>query len=134
MRDRFIDMLLSVSEEDGVVAGQILFTIGETNVDQGCLILEGAVKVTLADHVVKYMEAPDLLGEVQLFMPQAKRTATVEVVFGGPILRFKWHDLGSLAKHEFSGDELEEFRDIVKHSATLREKNMLDSLDPRKRE
>lgn len=71
MSERFIDMLLSVSEHGTIEPGQVLFKLGETNTDQGLLFLEGALKITRADGDVRYIESPDILGEVQLFTPQA---------------------------------------------------------------
>ena len=105
--------------------GQVLFKIGETNTDQGLLFLEGALKITRADGEVRYLESPDIMGEVQLFTPQAERTATVEVVFGGPVLTFAWHDLGAAAQKEFDADELAKLRELIKHSASMREKDIL---------
>ncbi len=129
MSGRFIDVLLSVSEESVIAPGQVLFKIDETNTDQGLLFLEGALKITRGDGEVRYLESPDIMGEVQLFTPQAKRTATVEVVFGGPVLKFRWHDLGAAAQEEFNAEDLAQLRELIKHTATLRER---DILKPRK--
>ncbi len=71
------------------------------------------------------MDAPDILGEVQLFTPQAERTATVEIVFGGPALTFCWRDLGAKAQAGFSPEELSQLREIIRHSAAIREPNVL---------
>ncbi len=125
MSERFIDMLLAVSEHGTIEPGQVLFKLGETNTDQGLLFLEGALKITRADGDVRYIESPDILGEVQLFTPQAERTATVEVVFGGPVLTFTWHDLGAAAQKEFDAGELAQLRELIKHTASMREKDIL---------
>ena len=125
MQDRFIELLLSVSEQGQVTSGETLFKRGDTNTDQACLILEGMLKVTRGDGEIRYIEAPDILGEVQLFKPQAERTATVDVVIGGPTLTFKWHDLGGAAKKQFSDDEMAALRETIMHSASIRERNIL---------
>ncbi len=129
--DRFIDVLLSVSERTAISPGQVLFKIGETDTDQGLLFLEGALKITRGDGDVRYLESPDIMGEVQLFTPQAERTATVEVVFGGPVLTFAWHDLGAAAQKEFDADELTELRELIKHTARTREKDILSPRETR---
>ncbi len=134
MSDRFIDVLLSVSEHSGITPGQVLFKIGETNTDQGLLFLEGALKITRSDGDVRYLESPDIMGEVQLFTPQAERTATVEVVFGGPVLKFTWHDLGAAAQKEFDAGELTELRELIKHTARMREKDILGPRETRNEE
>ena len=128
MRDRFVDILLSVSKEDTVASGATLFKQGDTDTDRGCAFLEGARKVTRSDGEVKYLQAPEILGEVQLFMPQGERTATVEVVVGGPVLNFAWHDLGAEAQKRFSAEELVELREAIKHSVNVREPGLLDAL------
>ena len=88
MCDRFISALLDVAQEDETRSGDVLFTLGERNTDEGVFILEGAVKITRANGDVRYIEAPDILGELQLFTPGGERTATVETVYGGAVLRF----------------------------------------------
>lgn len=60
-----------------------------------------------------------------MFKPQAERTATVEVVFGGPVLMFTWHDLGAAAQKEFDAEELATLREIIMHSASVRERDIL---------
>ena len=129
MKDRFVEILLSVSKRDEIQSGDVLFEIGATNTDRGCLFMEGALKVTRGDGEVRYLESPDILGEVQLFKPQAARTATVEVVIGGPVLFFAWHDLGAAAQKEFDAEELASLREIIMHSASMRERDILEKND-----
>ena len=126
MQERFVELLIEISEQDVLHSGDVLFTIGETNTDQGCLFTEGALKVTRADGEIRYMESPDILGEVQLFKPQAERTATVEVVKGGPVLLFKWRDLGARSQEVYNKDELAELRNTIMHSANMRERDILE--------
>lgn len=129
MRRKFVDLILSVAKRTEIAPGQVLFTLGETDTDRGFLFLEGALKITRSDGTVRYQESPDILGEVQLFTPQARRSATVEVVYGGTALTFAWHELGAAAKEAFNADELAELRKAIQRSATMREQNMLTSLD-----
>ena len=44
------------------------------------------------------MESPDILGEVPLIKPHAERTATAEVVIGGPALIFTLRECTILEK------------------------------------
>ncbi len=131
MRDRFVDAVLEVSHLDDTRSGELLFKLGERNTDEGLFVLEGAVKVTRASGEVRFLEAPDVLGEVQLFAPGAERTATVEVVYGGAVLRFSWLELGAKAKSDFAPAELAELRRAIRESAEAREKNVLKSLENR---
>ncbi len=133
MRQRFADAVLDIAQSDEARSGDVLFTLGERNTDEGLFVLEGAVKVTRSNGEVRYLEAPDVLGEVQLFAPGAERTATVETVYGGAVLRFSWRELGAQAKSIFNADELSELRRAIRDSADSREKNLLTTLENRAR-
>ncbi len=128
MRDRFVELLLSVSSEGEVTPGEVLFRIGDTSNDQGCLYISGALKITRADGEVRYIDGPDIVGEVQLFTPQAARTATVEVVFGGPALYFEWQELGAEAQDIFTPEELAKLRETIKECARMREQRLVVSV------
>lgn len=135
IRPSFVDLLEEHGMPGKIAAGETVFTRGETNTDLGCIILDGVVKITLADGQVRYLEAPEILGEVQLFTPQAQRTATVESVTGNAVLTFEWHDLGAAVREAFSNDALQSLRDAIHESARMREQNLLDTLpDSAKRE
>lgn len=128
MRRRLVDLVMDIAQSDDAKAGEVLFRIGEKNTDEGVFFLEGAVKVTRASGQVLYFEAPDVLGEVQLFSPGAERTATVETVFGGTLMRFSWKELGAAAKAAFTAEELVLLREAIRDTAAAREKNLLTSL------
>ncbi len=128
MRDKFVDLVLEVAQADETRSGDVLFRFGEKNTDEGLFILEGAVKVTRANGEVRYLEAPEVLGEVQLFAPSAERTATVEMVYGGALLRFSWKELGAHAKKAFSPAQMGVLRDAIRDSADARERNLLITL------
>lgn len=131
MRGRFVDLVLEVAQPDEVRAGEVLFRIGEKNMDEGVFFLEGAVKVTRASGQTLFFEAPDVLGEVQLFSPSAERTATVEMAYSGTLLRFSWKELGAAAKKVLNETELSTLREAIKDIAAAREKNLLTSLTNR---
>jgi len=132
MRDRFVDLVLDVAQSTDARSGDVLFKLGEKNTDEGLFILEGAVKVTRANGDVRYLEAPEVLGEVQLFAPSAERTATVETVYGGAILRFSWKELAAQSKKIFSPAEMGVLRDAIRDSADARERNLLITLMQRR--
>ena len=128
MRARFAMMLLSISQTEEVSREQTLFKQGEKNEGTGCLILEGMVRIITETEDSKTIEAPDILGEVQLFTPEGTRTATVEVVVGGKILTFQWSDLAALAKQYYSAEEMETFRQVISDSAWTREQYLKERL------
>lgn len=133
MRRRLADQVIEVAQSDEARAGEVLFRIGDKNTDEGVFFLEGAVKVTRASGEVLFFEAPDVLGEVQLFSPGAERTATVEMAYSGTLLRFSWKELGAAAKTAFTAEELAQLREAIRDTAAAREKNLLTSLKARPR-
>jgi len=128
MRQRFVMMLLFVSETDTVSRTEHIFSMGATLEDRGIVLLEGMVRVVTEHQDSKTIAAPDILGEVSLFTPEAERTATVEVVVGGEVLVFSWRALGNLAQAYYTEDEMTLLRTAVTHSAVRREANMLERL------
>lgn len=131
MRQRFAMILLWVSQTRDVSREEKLFQQGDARNNEGCLILEGMVRIITEEQHTKTIEAPDILGEVQLFTPQGTRTATVEVVVGGKILVFGWKDLGRQAREFFSEDEMAKLKKIITDSAWTREKNLFDKIKAR---
>ena len=130
MRGPFVGQLLDRAEHETYAAGAVVFRRGEAETDMGVIFLEGMVRITLADGQQRYLEAPEIMGEVQLFTLNAQRTATVECVIGGPVLEFGWHDLGAAIRKTFTPEQLDILRDCIEHSAQTREQNMLDTPPP----
>lgn len=124
MRQRFVMILLWLSDTREVSREEKLFEQGDSDSDDGCLILEGMVRVKTESASNKTIEAPDILGEVQLFTPNRQRTATVEVVVGGIVLTFSWHALAKTAREYFSDDEFTELKRVITESAWTREDNL----------
>ena len=77
MRIKVVTLLLQISETEEVSREQKLFIQGDMDTDQGCLILEGMVRIITEGNNRNTIAAPDILGEVQLFTPNGERTATV---------------------------------------------------------
>ena len=73
MRQRFVMILLWLSDTREVSREETLFEHGEANTDSGCLILEGMVRIKTESTVNYTIEATDILGEVQLFTPNRQR-------------------------------------------------------------
>ncbi len=128
MHQRFTLALLWISQTKEVSRTQHLIEQGEKHVDEGVLVLEGMVRVKTEDGVSKTIEAPDILGEIQLFTPGRARTATVEVVVGGQILVFAWSALAQECQRVFDESEMKTLRDAIYSSAWTREKGLFEKL------
>jgi hypothetical protein len=128
MHQRFAQSLLWIAQTKEVSRAQHLIEQGEKHQDQGVLILEGMVRIKTEEGVSKSIEAPDILGEVQLFTPGRARTATVEVVVGGEILVFSWDGLAQECRRIFSEDEMRTLKEAIYSSAWTREKGLFDKI------
>jgi len=126
MRKRFTTALLWISETEDATRTQRLIEQGDKNRDLGVLILEGMVRIKNESTQTKTIEAPDILGEVQLFTPDRARTATGEVVVGGKILTFSWKALAAECRELFEDAEMETLRKAIYDSAWTREKGLFD--------
>ena len=132
MQKRFAMILLWISDTVDVSREDRLFEQGAKDTDSGTLILEGMVRIITDGHGKKTIEAPDILGEVQLFTPEGVRTATVDVVVGGKILSFRWKELGLIAREFFSDEEMESLKRVIMDSAWTREKNLSEKINAAK--
>lgn len=126
MRQRFAMLILGLAETREVFREEQIFKQGDRDADTGCIILEGMVRIITEDSDKKTIEAPDILGEVQLFTPDRVRTATVEVVVGGNILTFKWKDLGRATQEVFNKEEMAALKRVITESAWTREKSVFE--------
>lgn len=128
MHQRLAQALLWIAQTEDVSREQRLFELGQKNDDEGVIVLEGMVRIITEQDRNKTIEAPDVLGEIQLFTPERTRTATVEVVVGGTILRFQWRDLARELKAVLSGEEMETLRKAIVDSAWQREQFLAERL------
>lgn len=133
MQQRFVMMILWLAQTKEVSREEKIFEQGAKDSDQGCLILEGMVRIITEESDNKTIEAPDILGEVQLFTPEGARTATVEVVVGGKILLFKWRDVAQHAREVYNEEEMDTLRKIIHESAWTREKDLFEKIKMGKR-
>ncbi len=128
LRKRFVQTLLWLSETQEASRTQLLIEQGDKNKDLGIILVEGMVRIKNEAIDCKSIEAPDILGEVQLFTPDRARTATVEVVVGGKILTFSWKALAAECREKFDDAEMESLRKAIYDSAWTREKGLFDKL------
>jgi len=126
MRLRFAMILLGFAETREVAREEQIFKQGDRDAGTGCIIIEGMVRIITEEDNSKTIEAPDILGEVQIFTPDRVRTATVEVVVGGKILVFSWKEVGAASQEIFSADEMKAFRKVIAESAWTREKSVFE--------
>ncbi|MFP6583718.1 MAG: hypothetical protein VCD00_14350 [Candidatus Hydrogenedentota bacterium] len=64
MRNKVVMLLLWISKTEEVTREQKLFVQGDVDIDRGCLILEGMVRIITEGNDKNMINAPDILGEV----------------------------------------------------------------------
>lgn len=129
MQPRFVMMLLWVSETKVTSRGDTLFLKGERETHHGCLILQGMVEIKKGEEKVgTFVEAPDILGEMQLFTPDGQRTATVEVAVGGQMLVFEWTQLGKAARESYNAEEMATLKNAIMKFAWKRDTSLFEKM------
>ncbi len=109
LRARVAMVLLWCGEIDETTAGRLLFVEGEQDEANGCVLIEGSVRVITGRGLVKRVESPELLGEMQQFGLDALRTATVQTATQVTLLRFSWDDVRKLAARILNPEEMDDF-------------------------
>lgn len=79
-----------ISEVAEIPRGKLLFHEGEPGSDQGYILLEGEIEIEKSDAQGSSAFAPDLIGEMKLFNPTRRRTATVKAATDLKVCDFKW--------------------------------------------
>lgn len=113
LKSRIAMILLWITHEADVSAGEIIYSQGAHDENTGCILVTGAVKVTVEEETLKECSSPEILGEMKQFTQSDERTATVTATKDASILTFYWHDLVVLSDTVFSGDDQLAIRDVI---------------------
>ncbi len=126
MQSRFVMALLGVSEMREVSREEHLILKGDEETDVGFLILQGSVEIKRDEAGGPFVNAPDVVGEMHLFTPKGRRTATVVVSIGGWVLEFEWKRLGAAARELYSDEELKLLKQSMVEYAWKRDPGLFD--------
>ncbi len=124
MRPKILACMLEIASTRPVTRGDFLFLQGERETDTGCLLLAGTAEVRREGEKPVYVQAPDILGEMQLFSRQGQRTATVEITVGGTVLEFHWREFGRVCRHLFDENEMACLKKTIADYAWKRDPNL----------
>ncbi len=92
LRDRVSEILVEIATERTFEAGEILYEKDSADENSGAILLDGVLEVTRNSGDKIQVPAPDLMGEMQQFNDNAKRTATVCAKTQSLTLVFFWHN------------------------------------------
>jgi len=113
LKSRIAMILLWIAHEANVPAGEVIYSQGAHDEDTGCILVSGAVKVSIKGEALKECSSPEILGEMKQFTYDDERTATVTATKDASILTFYWHDLVVLSDTVFSGEDQLAIRDVI---------------------
>ncbi len=117
MRRRMAMIFLWTTESRMVEAGEHVYEQGAQDENGGSILVSGTVEIAKAGCEAEVVSAPEVLGEIQQFMPNRERTATVKSLEGGCILTFSWQDLADAAAEVFTPGECEILRALITQMA-----------------
>lgn len=124
--ERFGMILWWISSHRRVEPGELLYEEGDERPGGGCLMLEGRAEVNRKGEEPEEVVAPDLLGEIQQFRQDHRRTATVRVTQEAHVLEFSWSDAARLVTEYMTEDEQEILRRFILQTAWARCTELFD--------
>lgn len=113
VKSRVAMILLWISHEADVPAGETIYSQGAQDEDTGCILLSGSVTIAVEGETIKECSAPEILGEMKQFTQENERTATVRANEPATILNFYWQDLVALSDAAFSGKDHVAINEVI---------------------
>lgn len=113
-------ILLKLAKGSRLASGDVLYTEGAEDADVGALLVEGAVTVRSGNGEAVTVNAPDLLGEMQMLDEYGQRTATVTAAEDSVVLEFGWDDFIGVARSVLTQEQQVEVRDMLATHAAAR--------------
>jgi len=118
-RELVCRILLKIAERSALAKGDVLYEKGTEDTGTGAALVEGAVEVRTDDGEPLTVNAPDLLGEMQLFDEYGERTATVTAAEDSVVLEFFWEEFVGVALSLLTREQQIEVKDMLsRHAAT----------------
>ena len=117
LREDFAKLMMRVGERMEVPIGETWLHEGEKSPNDGYVLVHGTVSVEREGKLIRECGAPELLGEVMQFNPDAKRTASITAVQTCQLLHFSWETLWDDAEKSFSQKDFNALRDMIEFYA-----------------
>ncbi len=92
LRDHLTDILMDISNTRVLKKGEQLYAEGAIDDNTGALLVDGGLIVAFGTKTPVFLEAPNMVGEMQQFNKYGTRTATVCARASATVLEFAWHD------------------------------------------
>jgi len=92
VRKHLADILSDIGSVRVLKKGEQLYAEGAADDNTGAIVIDGALTVAFGTHTPVFVQAPELVGEMQQFNKYGTRTATVCAKDPTTVLEFAWHD------------------------------------------
>ncbi len=92
LRKQLSDILCDIAKVRVLKKGEQLYAEGAIDDNTGAIIVDGALTVAFGTNKPVFVQAPELVGEMQQFNKYGTRTATVCAKDPTTVLEFAWHD------------------------------------------
>ncbi|MBI4559109.1 MAG: cyclic nucleotide-binding domain-containing protein [Candidatus Hydrogenedentes bacterium] len=121
VKERVVAAFKEVSQLKELKPGDGLFAEGDSDSDEGYILLSGSVKVETADGFSTQVFPPELLGEMKQFHfgGSAERMADVSVIEPSEVLQFSWARLHASLSERLDANALAEFENALQSYAWM---------------
>lgn len=92
LRKQLADILSDIGKVRVLKKGELLYAEGAVDDNTGAIVIDGALTVAFGTKTPVFVQAPELVGEMQQFNKYGTRTATVCAKDPTTVLEFAWHD------------------------------------------
>ncbi len=117
LQEKFVKIIAKCSTAETLREMSPLFTEGDTEGDEGYILLEGEVAVRSSQKAEFSIFGPELIGETKQFNPNNIRTATLEAMEEVKVLKFEWDDFWTYARGMLSEEEVARMKEGLSNYA-----------------
>lgn len=117
LQSKFVNIIAKCSKAQTIPRMTPLFTEGDTEGDEGYILLDGEVAVRSVQKPEFSVWGPELIGETKQFNPNSIRTATVEALEDVKVLRFEWADFWAAAIQSLNEEEVAQMKEALSNYA-----------------
>jgi CRP-like cAMP-binding protein len=117
LQAKFVRIIAKTSKAETIRPMTPLFKEGETEGDEGFILLDGEISIRSSQKGEFSVWGPELIGETKQFNPNNIRTANVETVSDCKVLRFEWDDFWTYARGMLSEEEVAQLKESVSNYA-----------------
>lgn len=117
LQPKFVGIIAKCSKALTIPKMTPLFTEGDSEGEEGYILLDGEVAVRSIQKPEFSVWGPELIGETKQFNPNNIRTATIEAMDDVKVLTFQWPEFWEAAKKSLNETEIEQMKEALSNYA-----------------